>query len=123
MLEKIIESDFGRFTFLDEHAVVATANSGVNIDAEKVQQAVDIIERELPGDYVIILDRKVDYSVMPLEVYKYFASVDRLKALAIVSYRDREFLPNNMERRIYAGRTEKFSCINDAHDWVKKLFE
>jgi hypothetical protein len=115
---KTIRLEFGRFIFLDNHAVVAEAKEGVNIDSKKVQRAIDIIEKELPGNYGLILDRKADYSIMPVEVYKYFASRKRLKALAIVKYADSEFLPDNMEQKIFKGNIEKFSSINAAHAWI-----
>lgn len=118
----VLKTDFGQFIFLDEHTVVAEANHGVNIDGSKVQHAIDLIENELSGDYAIILERKEDYSVMPVEVYQFFASVERLKALAIVSYKGRDFLPDNMEKTIYKGRVEKFTSVDQAHAWIKSIF-
>ena len=120
MFVKKLETDFGKFTFLDEYIVVAEAYSGVNIDASKVSRAIALIENEINGDYAMILDRKSDYSVVPIEVYNYFASVKRLKMIAIVSYRSPDFLPNNMENRIYKGRMEKFASIGEAHSRIKK---
>lgn len=119
---KTFETDFGRFVFLDDHTVVAEAYRSVNIDGQKAKSAIALIEQELPGDYVMVLDRKADYSVAPIEVYEFFASIKRLKALAIVNYRRRGFLPEDMERRIYGGQIENFTSIEDAHDWAKSLF-
>lgn len=101
---------------------MARANEGVNIDGKKVEYAIDLIEKELPGDYAMILDRKADYSVVPVEVYKFFASREKLKAIAIVTYKGRDFLPDNMEQRIFENKIEKFSSINEAHEWIKGLF-
>lgn len=117
---KTLETDFGRFTFLDRHTVVAEARKGVNIDGNKVKEAILLIEQELPGDYAMILDRKADYSVAPVEVYRYFASIQRLKAIAIVNYHRRGFLPEDMERRLYGGEIESFTSIAAAHDWVQE---
>lgn len=122
MENKTIKADFAQFIFLDDSTVVARANDGVNIDGKKVQYAIDLIEKELPGDYAMILDRKADYSVMPVEVYKFFASREKLKAIAIVTYKGRDFLPDNMEQRIFENKIEKFSSINEAQEWIKGLF-
>lgn len=119
---KASETDFGQFIFLDEHTVVATAHSNVEIDGEKVKRAISLIEDELPGDYAMILDRKEDYSVVPVEVYKYFGSLERLKAIAIVMHSNREFLPDNMEQRIFGGSIVKFNSIEEAHNWLKDMF-
>lgn len=122
METKTLKAYFGQFFFLDDHTVVAQANEGVNIDGKKVQFAIDLIEKELPGDYALILDRKTDYSVVPVEVYKFFASREKLKAIAIVTYKERHILPENMEQRIFKGSVEKFTSINDAHEWLQTIF-
>jgi hypothetical protein len=113
---------FGQFSFLDAHTVVATAHDGVEIDGQKVQQAIALIEKELTGDYALILNRKEDYSIVPVEVYKYFGSLGRLKAIAIVMYSHREFLPGDMEQRLFKGMLGKFNSIEKAHSWLKEIF-
>ena len=122
MTTKTHKTDFGEFVFLDNHTVVAEAYEGVNIDGKKVQEAIGLIEKELPGDYAMILSRKEYYSVMPVEVYKFFASLERLKAIAIVTFRKRNLLPDNMEQMIYGGKIEKFISKNEAHEWIKDIF-
>lgn len=121
MTSKLIKTDFGQFTFLDDHTVVATANEGVNIGEDNAQRAIDLIEKELPGRYSLILNRKNDYSVSPIAVYKYFASIKRLYAIAIVSHSDRKFLPDQMEQRIFKGKIAMFSSIEKAHAWINAL--
>lgn len=122
MNSKIINIDFGQFNFLDERTVVATAHEGENIDAKKVHDGIALIEQTLPGNYALILNRKNDYSIVPVEVYKYFASLERLKAIAIVHYSNREFLPDNMEQRIFGRTIQKFKTVDDAHDWLNSSF-
>jgi len=122
MTIKSIESDFGQFIFLDEHTVVAKAYAKENIDAAKVKHAIELIEKEQPGDYGIILDRSSTYSVMPVEVYRFFGSITRLKVMAIVKYREIDVLPENMEQKISGKPVMKFSAIDDAHEWVKTFF-
>ena len=118
---KIIKADFGTFTFLDEQTVAATANHGVEIDRTKAQYAIDLIEKEMPADYGIILDRKADYSVAPIEVYQFFASQERLKAIAIVTYNRRDFLPDNLEEKLFGSSIQKFASIMEAHNWIKYI--
>ena len=119
---KTIKKDFGQFTFLDEHTVVAEAYKGVEIDAEKVKQAIELIESELSGEYGMILDRKSEYSIMPIEVYEFFASIERLKVLSIVSYRIHDALPEGTEEAIYGKNIKKFNSIESAHEWMKQFF-
>lgn len=119
---KIKTTDFGEFIFLDDTTVVARANSEVTIDGAKVREAISMIEHELPAAYALILDRKHDYAVVPIEVYQYLSSLPRLKAIAIVRYKMRDFLPENMERKLFTGELEKFTSIDDAHIWARGLF-
>lgn len=121
MAEKVIKVDFGQLTLLDDQTVVATAKEGANIDGAKVKIAIDLIESELPGDYSLILERKYDYSVMPVEVYKFFASLKKLKAIAIIANSDRTFLPDNMEQRIFGRDLEMFPTIEKAYEWINSL--
>ena len=116
-----LELEFGRFTFLDRHCVIATAKHGVNIDGAKVAQAVAMIEQHLPGDYALILDRKEDYSIMPVEVYQFFSRIERLKAVVIVSYNEKKQLPKDMEQKIFGKKIECFSDIESAHHWLKEV--
>lgn len=123
MTEKTIKSNFGQFIFLDDHTVVAEASYGVNIDASKVQYAIELIEKELLHDYAMILDRKADYSIMPIEVYEYFNSRERLKAIAIIEYKKQSVLSGNLEQRIFKGVIEKFVSKDDAHAWINELLK
>ena len=43
MTLKTITIDFGQFDFPDDHTVIATAQDGVEIDTQKVQQAIAIV--------------------------------------------------------------------------------
>jgi len=122
MSEKVLKTDFAKFTFMDNHTVMAEANDGINIDANKVKVAIDLIEQELPGDYGLILNRNSDYSVTPIEVYQFFASIKRLKAIAIVRANGRDFLPNNLEKELFGNLVEKFTSIPSAHEWMKTVF-
>ena len=108
MTEKTIKSKFGQFIFFDDHTVVAEASYGVNIDADKAQYAIELIEKELSHDYAMILDRKADYSIMPIEVYELFNSRERLKAIAIIEHKKPNILSGNLEQRIFKGEIEKF---------------
>ena len=123
MTEKTIKSNFGQFIFLDDHAVVAEANYGVNIDADKAQYAIGLIEKELLNDYAMILDRKADYSIMPIEVYEFFNSRERLKAIAIIEYKKQSVLSGDLEQRIFKGLIEKFASKDDAHEWINEVMQ
>jgi hypothetical protein len=123
MATNILKTEFAKFIFIDDQTVIAEAYDGVNIDGKKIRFAIDLIENNVPGDYALILNRKADYSVVPVEVYKFLASLERLKAIAIVRYKARDFLPENMEAILFEGNIKKFFSINEAHEWIKTVFQ
>lgn len=116
------ETSFGTFDFVDAHTVIASAHEAVEIDAAKVKHAIELIEETFDGDYALVLNRRSDYSVMPMQVYQFFSAIPRLRAIAIVRYNRREMLPDDMEMRLFDGPLQKFSTLEDACAWVKTLF-
>jgi len=117
-----ITTNFGHFIILNERTVVACANEGENINLAKAKIAINLIEKALPAEFVLIMDRKNHYSIEPVEVYKYFGQVVRLRGIAIVTYRSPDFLPDNMEQRIAQVEMRKFSSVEDALMWSEMLF-
>ena len=59
---------------------------------------------------------------MPIEVYEFFNSRDRLKAIAIIEYKKQSILSGNLEQRIFKGVIE-FASKDDAHAWVNKVMQ
>ena len=98
---KYIDTDFIHICILDTTTVLVEAIDGVEIDSEKSQYANRLIENEMPGDYGMIIDRKADYSIVPLDVYRNLNNIKKLKAIAIVVHNKTNFLPIASEKRMY----------------------
>ena len=117
---KLIETDFVHINIINDKTVLVEAMEGVEINHEKSQQANDLIEKEMPGNYGMIINRKADYSIDPVPVYKILNQYKNLKAIAIVSPGKVNFLPIETEKFLYHGKLEIFQEINEAQDWISK---
>jgi hypothetical protein len=115
---KYVETDFNHISILDDIAVLIEAIDGVDICAEKAKYANDLIEKEMPANYGLIIDRKADYSIVPVEVYNALNKYERLKAIAIVLQNKRNFLPVTTEKKLFKGQLEVFKTIKEAHAWI-----
>ncbi len=115
---KTIETDFIHISFLDEEVVLVEAKHGVEIDAAKASYGNQLITDEMPGDYGMIIDRKEDYSIVPVEVYKILNSLPHLKAIAIVRHRPATTVSIDMEQRLFKGPLEVFDSVENARKWI-----
>lgn len=118
---KCLDTNFMHISIIDSRTVLVAAMNGVEIDAEKSKYANGLIEREMPGDYGMIIDRKANYSIVPIDVYNILNSFERLKAIAIVVHGKRNFLPISMEQRLYNGQLDMFRSIRQAHEWIVEI--
>lgn len=118
---KYIDTDFVHISILDDKTVLVEAIDGVEIDDEKSRYANSLIEREMPGEYGMIIDRKSDYSIVPLDVYRNLNNIKNLKAIAIVVHNKMNFLPIDSEKRMYNGELEVFQYIKEAHEWINRV--
>lgn len=118
---KYIETDYIHISILDDRTVLLEAIDGVEIDGQKSREANSLIEKAMPGDYGMIIDRKSDYSIVPVEVYKILNSLEKLKAIAIVVHNKSNFLPIGTEQRLFKGELEVFKYIKEAHKWITNI--
>ena len=98
---KSIETDFIHVSILDEKTVLVEAVDGVDIDDKKSQYGCALIDKEMSGDYGMIIDRKTDHSIVPIDVYRNLNGLQKLKAIAIVLHKKRNFLPIEMEQKLF----------------------
>ena len=117
---KNIETDFIHISILDTKTVLVEAMEGVDINLEKSKYANQLISDEMPGDYGMIIDRKADYSIVPVDVYNVLNSFERLKAIAIVVHNKKSYFPVSAEQQLYKGKLEVFQTINQAHQWLEE---
>jgi hypothetical protein len=118
---KHIDTDFIHICILDNKTVLVEAVDGVEIDSEKSRYANCLIENEMPGNYGMIIDRKADYSIVPLDVYRNLNNIKKLKAIAIVVNNKTNFLPISSEKRMYNGELEVFQYIDEAREWISRI--
>ena len=118
---KHIDTDFIHIYILDNKTVLVEAVDGVEIDSEKSRYANCLIENEMPGNYGMIIDRKADYSIVPLDVYRNLNNIKKLKAIAIVVNNKTNFLPISSEKRMYNGELEVFQYIEEAREWISRI--
>ena len=115
---KYIDTDFIHICILDDHTALVKAIDGVEIDDEKSKYANKLIENEMPDNYGMIIDRKADYSIVPIDVYRNLNKIEKLKAIAIVVHNKTNFLPIESEKRFFNGKLEVFEYIKEAHEWI-----
>lgn len=117
---KTIETDFIHISILDSNTVLVEAMEGVDINLEKSRYANQLIADEMPGNYGMIIDRKADYSIVPVDVYNVLNSLERLKAIAIVVHSKKSYFPLSAEQQLYKGQLEVFQTISQAHKWLEE---
>lgn len=117
---KYIDTDFIHISILDAKTVLVEAMYGVEIDLEKSRYANQLIANEMPANYGMIIDRKADYSIVPVDVYNVLNSFERLKAIALVVHNKTSYFPVSVEQKLYQGQLEAFQTINQAHRWIEK---
>jgi len=117
---KKIDTDFIHINILDDKTVLVEAMEGVDITYEKSTYANQLIADAMPGNYGMIIDRKADYSIVPVDVYNVLNSLNRLKAIAIVVYSKKSFFPLSAEQKLYHGKLEVFQTICEAHHWLSE---
>ena len=118
---KYIDTDYMHICILDNKTVLVEAIDGVEINDEISKNANKQIEDEMPDSYGMIIDRKSDYSIVPIDVYRNLNKIEKLKAIAIVVHNKSNFLPISTEKRFFNGELEVFQYIKEAHEWLEKV--
>lgn len=108
-------------SILDDQTILVEAKDGVEIDDEISKYNSHLIESAMPGNYGMIIDRKSDYSIVPIAVYNNLNKLEKLKAIAIVVHNKPNFLPVEAERSLFKGELEVFEYIREAHQWITKV--
>ena len=116
---KKIDTGYCDVTFLDDKLLVIEARDGVEITADVSSRGYDAIEKEMPGDYGVIIDRIKDYSIAPVEVYDIMNRRQRLRAVALVAHRQTTVRSAEMERRLSIKPLECFLNLEDAVSWIR----
>lgn len=113
-----IEGRYGSAVFIDERIVYMRMKEGVNVTLEGARSSHTQIAKQMPGPYGLLVDRVHDYSVAPVEIYEFLNTIDNLKAIANVVYRDSTQSALLPAMRIYKGHFESFGSVEEAHAWL-----
>jgi len=119
----ILDNYFIVINKLDEQTVLVEVKYGVDIDSEKSQLANDVIEENMSSDYGMIINRKAEYSIVPLDDYKILNRIENLKAIAIVKHNHPIGLPVKTEQKLFKGKLEEFTFIDDAKTWLNSILK
>lgn len=106
---------------LDSQTVLIEALQGVEINASEAKAGNELIEQEMTGNYGMIIHRKADYSIAPVEVYDLLNRRQKLKAIAIIKPNKKSCLPLSIERQLFKGPFATFHTIKDAHEWLNSV--
>jgi len=115
------QTEFLHATILDESTVLVEAIDGVEINQDKSRHAMTLIAEKMRSDFGMIIHRKADYSITPVEVYDVLNSFASLKAIALVVARQRNFLPIETEKALFKGALEAFQSISEAKIWISSV--
>ncbi|NIQ11611.1 MAG: hypothetical protein GWO08_17490, partial [Gammaproteobacteria bacterium] len=70
-----------------------------------------------------IIDRKEDYSIVPVDVYEVLNGFEKLKAIAIVIYKETSAPNVAIEEYLFNGRMKLFSDVEEAEAWLRTVVE
>ena len=115
---KTIDLEYVTLTFIDDKTVLVEAKYGVEITGEDCPNTHEIIEKEMSADYGMIINRKEDYSIAPLQVYNVLNGFKRLKAIAIVNHKARTAICVETEQKLFRGQLEDFTTVDAARSWL-----
>lgn len=105
---------------LDGHVVLIETRQGVTVSREMARQVCDLLERQLAGDYSLVINRKEDYSIALVETYGELNSRKRLRKIAVVSYRKLTDRIADIEKELYHKELSVFSNVEDAIAWASR---
>lgn len=108
-------------TKLDDMTVLIEAKEGVEIDQETAASNMAAMVKVMPGNFGMIILRRSDYSIVPIDVYKSLNKIGNLKAIALVLPNKRNALPVATEQKLFKGELQSFMYIREAHEWTHQV--
>jgi hypothetical protein len=109
-------------TFVNDHIVILCAHHGVSIDGDEAAAIIALLEKNLPGNYAIVINRVNDYSVAPVAVYQVLNNTSRLQGIAIVTYREISSTVSDIEKSLSVKPLQVFSDLDAAETWLESFF-
>jgi len=103
-----------------DNIVLVVAKEGVEINAINAIQSNHIIEEAMGCNYGMIIDRKNDYSIDPVNVYQLLNTIERLKVIALVLHKKSSMSLVSTEEHLFKGPLKAFTDLDAAIEWTKK---
>jgi len=118
-----IETDILFAEKLADNIVLVEAKYGVEINKEKSLNSNKILVEAMAGDYGMIVDRKLDYSIDPVSIYGLLNTIEPLKVIAIVLHKESSLSMIPTEKRLFKGPLEVFWNVEDAQVWMANALQ
>ncbi len=117
----ILDTNDMTITMHRENIVLVDGKRGTQITKEKSEKYNAIIENAMNGPYGMIINRKEDYSIAPVQVYNVLNSTENLRCIAIVAYRNITLTTIETEKLLSENPLESFISVGRATEWLSKL--
>jgi hypothetical protein len=116
-----IDTGYAIVTILDEHVILVETKEGMVMDKNVTKNFYETIEREMPGQYSLVINRKHAYKLMRFEVYGEANSHTRLNGIAIVTHKTTAGIMAKIEEPLSKKPFETFTDVDQAIAWAKSL--
>ena len=120
---KQIDTGDAILSLLDEHVVLVETKPGVTLDKQKTDKFYEIVEKQMSGNYSLVINRKNDYRLMRFEVYNIANAHNRLRGIAIVTHKKVAGMMAELESPLSQKQFARFSNVDDAIAWARKLHQ
>jgi len=108
-------------SLVDNDIVIFEADPEIVIDKIKAQNFYKEIERNVQGEYSIIIHRKHRYQLLRMEVFDVINSQERLLAMSVVAPQESRKKMAIIEAPLCKKPFEVFADIESAVTWIHSL--
>ena len=79
-----------------------------------------LMVQHLPGDYGLIVDRREDYSLRPVQVFQFLNQWAPLQAIAIVVHRHHSKTVAEIDKALSRKPLKIVGSLAQAQDWINE---
>lgn len=116
-----IEQPHSMLHLIDGCVVLVENKHGVTINGEVTRQLCNLLEQHLAGNYSWVINRREDYAVALVEAYQELNSREKLKRVAVVSYRKLTEAIAGIEKSLCQKDFCVFSDVAEAIAWADSI--
>ena len=122
LIEYVHVSKYGNYYFFKDF-IVSEIKQGVIYNWEASQDAIEAaIEYYGENPSICYISNRVNqYSVNPIDWFKFFKSEKNLNGYAIVSYTENGWINALIEKLFFSSKIERFNNLSEAIIWTKKV--